>query len=561
MLNLIVSFGIAFISAILVSITLTRWVRGLALNHGWACQRNGTHHTHKLPIPRFGGVPILVTALGICGIQVILSSNKIVAFGFSLLPLAPILLPAVFLFLTGLIDDIADLRPGTKLLCQVIASALLYWGGVRFAFHYVLYGADFGVPLSFLVTVVWIVGISNAMNLIDGIDGLASGSALFIIVTIIVVALTDHNLHVAFAATVVAGAILGFLRYNFNPASIFLGDCGSLLIGFLLSSLVLFRQEARVSTAIAVAVPLVSFGLPIAETALSILRRFLSRKPIFQADKKHIHHRLLDMGWSQRQAVALLYGFCGVCMVLAISLLSPAPPINIVFIVLGVTIFIGLQTLDYPELQEIGHLARSVVKLRAIIEHNIQIRRAASALSTASTLEDVQLIITGLCEGMDLEGFELTIKPLQSSSPPAHRSKPIQWKRASTSTHKLSPCWRVTVLLGSLGRGEAGSLTLIGSIARRSVLFDVTLVAEQLRTALSAAVMHITASTTTPAPEPVLATRSPEKDKYIFVESPAISKISQRRYSRLLPLLPELRKQPAGSDCGAIRIVNEGERG
>src|SRR4029077_7800363 len=159
----------------------------------------------------------------------------------------------------------------------------------------------------FILTLVWIVGIANAFNLIDGIDGLACGSALFSSLVLLILSLIHGRVMVTAIALVLTGALAGFLRYNFNPASIFLGDSGSLFVGFSLAALSL-QGSQKSSTAVAVAIPILAFGLPVVDTSVSIARRFLSGKPIFQGDREHIHHMLLERGWSQRRVALVLYG-------------------------------------------------------------------------------------------------------------------------------------------------------------------------------------------------------------------------------------------------------------
>src|SRR5262249_14709902 len=177
----------------------------------------------------------------------------------------------------GVYDDVHSVGPYWKFLVQAIAGAMLFAGGLRIFDLPVLFGTHqfswyTGLPL----TILWVMAITNAFNLIDGLDGLAAGSALFSTLVVFVVALVGNLSLISLA---LAGAILGFLRYNFNPATIFLGDCGSLFIGFMLSALGLYGAQ-KAPTIIAVAIPVVSFGLPILETSLSVLRRLIGGRPV-----------------------------------------------------------------------------------------------------------------------------------------------------------------------------------------------------------------------------------------------------------------------------------------
>src|SRR6202035_335549 len=202
---------------------------------------------------------------------------------------------------------------------------------------------------------VWVIGLTNAFNLIDGLDGLAAGSALFSTFIVFVVAIFSGSSSLSLLTIVLAGAILGFLRFNFNPATIFLGDCGSLFIGFMLSALALLGAQ-KAATIIAVAIPVVSFGLPILETVLSVIRRLISGRPVFTADREHIHHKLLQHGMTHRQVVIILYGVSAIFAMLSLFLLWPTgSSLGLVLAVIGVGIWIGVQHLGYLEF---GELAR-----------------------------------------------------------------------------------------------------------------------------------------------------------------------------------------------------------
>ncbi|MCU1299305.1 MAG: hypothetical protein JWO91_3583 [Acidobacteriaceae bacterium] len=218
-----------------------------------------------------------------------------------------ILAAGFLVFLLGVYDDICDAGPYLKFSVQAVAATMLYAGNLRIINLPVLFGNhQFSWLVGLPLTVLWVLAITNAFNLIDGLDGLAAGSALFSTIVVFVVALLSHSSFVSLLTLSLAGAILGFLRFNFNPVTIFLGDCGSLFIGFMLSALALLGAQ-KSPTIIAVAIPVVSFGLPILETTLSVFRRLMSGRPVFTADREHIHHKLLQLGFSHRQVVITLY--------------------------------------------------------------------------------------------------------------------------------------------------------------------------------------------------------------------------------------------------------------
>src|SRR3981081_44167 len=245
---------------------------------------------------------------------------------------------------------------------------MLFAGGLRIVNIPVLFG-DHTLPwfVGLAFTIVWVLAITNAFNLVDGLDGLAAGSALFSTLVAFVVALLNGPSLVTVMTIALAGAILGFLRFNFNPATIFLGDSGSLFIGFLLSALALAGAQ-KAPTFVAVAIPVVSFGLPILETLLSIMRRLISGRPIFTADREHIHHKLLQMGFSQRQVVIVLYAVSALFAMLSLFLLWPTgSTMGLVLAVVGTGIWLGVQHLNYLEFGELRRVAQRTLDQRQIV--------------------------------------------------------------------------------------------------------------------------------------------------------------------------------------------------
>src|SRR5208282_980828 len=197
--------------------------------------------------------------------------------------------------------------PRQKLLLETLAAGMVWLAGFRIVSLPIL-GYHVRNPLlSLFVTVFWIVAVTNSLNLIDGLDGLAAGIAFFVTVSVFVVSLLQANYFVCILAITLAGALLAFLRFNFAPATIFLGDSGSLFLGFVLASLAIHTSQ-KSSTLLAIVVPFVAFGLPLMDTSLTVIRRFLSGRPLFHADRDHIHHRLLQNRLTLRVVVLGLYG-------------------------------------------------------------------------------------------------------------------------------------------------------------------------------------------------------------------------------------------------------------
>src|SRR5215831_8518141 len=247
-----------------MSFLLTRSIRNTAMGRGWVSPPGQGRHLHQAPLPRLGGVAIFlafVLSLGAAVVVAALRPN--LQFGSSWRTLSTILVPGFLIFLLGLYDDVRSIGPYPKFTIQAIAGAMLWFGGLRILDLPVLFGArQFPWFIGLALTILWVIGITNAFNLIDGLDGLAAGSALFSTFVIFAVALFNHAVLVTLFTIALAGAILGFLRFNFNPATILLGDSGSMFIGFMLSALAL-QGSHKSPTTIAVAIPVVTFGLPI----------------------------------------------------------------------------------------------------------------------------------------------------------------------------------------------------------------------------------------------------------------------------------------------------------
>jgi UDP-GlcNAc:undecaprenyl-phosphate GlcNAc-1-phosphate transferase len=273
----------------------------------------------------------------------------------------------------------------------MIASLFFAMGGRIDAVSVPFVGSvQLPILVSYLVTVLWLVGIANAFNLIDGMDGLASGAALFASLVILVLSFTQGRPLMIVVSLVLCGSLTGFLRYNFNPASIFLGDSGALFVGFTLASLsVLGTQKA--ATAVAVVVPILAFGFPMVDTAMTMGRRLVSRKPIFEGDKEHIHHMLLARGWSQRKVALILYGVCASFGLAAVIFPASGSRLTgVVLFVISVTIITAVGHLRYHEVDELrAGVRRTVADRRLRVAKNIQVRRAARALSKSSDLHEM----------------------------------------------------------------------------------------------------------------------------------------------------------------------------
>jgi UDP-GlcNAc:undecaprenyl-phosphate/decaprenyl-phosphate GlcNAc-1-phosphate transferase len=481
-----------FISCAFLALLFTWTMRELALAHRWVAPPRSARHLHSKPIPRLGGVAIF--AAFVVSIAAVWMTLKLLGIppAFSSSRLLWILGPACIIFALGLCDDIHPLSPWIKFAVEIGAGLLLCAGG----FSVVQIGSVFGQHqlgsvTGVLVTVFWVVWITNAFNLIDGVDGLAAGSALFATLVVFVNALISGDMLMSFMTAALAGCVLGFLRYNFNPATIFLGDSGSLFIGFTLSALAL--TEARKSpTLIAVSIPVVALGLPIMDTVLSVARRFLSGKPLFSADREHIHHKLLEKGLSQKQVVLLLYAVSGLFGVMSMFMRYPSSRVfAVVLVIVGASVFVGVQHLGYMEFFELRRVAQRTLEQREIIINNLAIRRAKSDLSRAGSLDTICEALRRAFQDNDFEGFEFTIAVQALRAAPGPMSVEIDglyydWSKNSLQTK--GPRWQIALDLVSTRGLPVGALIVYRAYSSRSLRLDINLLTTDFGTAVADAV-------------------------------------------------------------------------
>lgn len=320
---------LALIIALLASFLLTPYIKQLAVKIG-AVDKPDKRKVHTQVMPRLGGLAIyLATMLAIvCSMPITRD-------------LLGILLGGTWIVMVGVLDDKYSLPARVKLAGQMIAAVILVAFDVKIEWLNNPFGGYFYLEyLSIPFTVFWVISFINVVNLIDGLDGLAAGVSGIASITVILVAVHQGYFPVATLTAALAGGIIGFIHYNFNPATIFMGDTGSMFIGYMLAAISIFGAVKSAAT-IALLVPAIALGLPIMDTAFAILRRYSNGRPIFQPDKGHLHHRLLAMGLSQRQAVLLMYGI-SIVLCLAAFVLAEAnvyvAAVVIVLILVGVAV-------------------------------------------------------------------------------------------------------------------------------------------------------------------------------------------------------------------------------
>jgi len=373
-----------------LSLALTPLCRSLALRFGKVDPPDRVRKLHSGAIPRVGGAAIFLAffaAIALVSLFAPAAGWKAVAS-----TVFTHAMPAVVLmFLTGLLDDLVGLTPWQKLAGQGAAAVLACASGVQIesvAGHSIA-GTWWHEPL----TVLWLIACANAFNLIDGVDGLAAGVGLVAALTTFGAALWEGNVSLAFATAAVSGALFGFLRYNFNPATIFLGDCGSLTLGFLLGCFgVIWSQKA--ATLLGMTAPLIAMCLPFIEVAVSVARRLLRGHPIFGPDRRHIHHRLLDRGLTPKRVALVLYGAAGVAA--ACSLLVTIGNRNfggLGIIACSIAIWVGVHRLQYSEFEEARRVVFGGVITR-VINDRVVLRQFEDSLRAAGPSAECWEILT-----------------------------------------------------------------------------------------------------------------------------------------------------------------------
>lgn len=351
--------AIAFLLAFITAFVITPYTIRLAKKVG-AVDYPNDRRINKKPMPRLGGLAVIAGFM-VSAIYLIItmSIEKKVNFAEEGLnrKLIGCLLGAIILGITCYIDDVKDIKPLVKLAGQVIAAIVVVSSGVlidNFTIPFKENNVMLNEVFSFVLTVGWIVGITNAINLIDGLDGLSSGITLISCISLLIIfALNESPLIAIILITALAGAIVGFLPYNFNPAKTFIGDVGSNFMGFAIA-VISILGVAKTYTAIVIIAPIIVLALPIFDTLWAIVRRIVKTKSIkgvFKADKGHLHHRLMAKGYTQKQAVLILYGITATLGMVAIILLDSGIWKALSFALL-VVVFVALGYKDILHLRE-----------------------------------------------------------------------------------------------------------------------------------------------------------------------------------------------------------------
>jgi UDP-GlcNAc:undecaprenyl-phosphate GlcNAc-1-phosphate transferase len=398
----------AFVMAAFVAVVLTPLVRRMALRMG-VVDLPGGRRVHQTSTPRLGGIAIFFAVMLPLTALFFVESSVATAVQNNQLRVMAMLVGGLFMAAMGAYDDLRGIRALYKLYGQIAVGALAFSCGLRIDSIFLPFVGSLEMGIFALpITIFWVVGVINAVNLIDGLDGLAAGIVFFAALTNFIVAYVTGSIVVGAIMATTLGALLGFLLFNFNPARIFMGDSGSYFLGYLLATAALMGASQKASTSVALLAPVIALGVPIFDTLFAVVRRFLERRPLFAPDRGHLHHRLLDMGITHRRAVLILYG---------VSILFTAAAIGIslgrnwevgiailvaTVVVIGLVRFVGvLHSSHHRNRLKRRILERDVDRLRRRLPETLRV------LQEASGADDAWERLTGLAPSLGVAGLEL----------------------------------------------------------------------------------------------------------------------------------------------------------
>jgi UDP-GlcNAc:undecaprenyl-phosphate GlcNAc-1-phosphate transferase len=408
------------------------WIIRFSVKHHLLDQPDNDRRLHLIAVPRLGGVAIFAATAIVAGVLIYWNRWQDTA----VLPY-PKLLPGVVIgaamvFFTGLLDDLKGIPPRGKLFAQTLAALAV----VAYGFQIDQISISPASPvwslglLSVPITVLWIVGMTNAFNLIDGVDGLAGTIALIALAASIGVDLYLHDLRSLFVSVAMLGAVFGFLRFNNNPARIFLGDSGSMTLGFFLSIRLVISATNENGVLYAL-VPIFALAFPLLDTFIAMARRWLRGHAFSRADGRHIHHQVLALGIGTRQTVNLLGFFFAGIGVLGFSVVFAPPQLTFAFMLAAAalmfaSLFYGTRWLGYGEFTEFGRSVASVVRnARTVVREKIRANEIAHQIRNAKSLDEVRIALGVLVDDVRVLDVELVAGNVHVHGPERQQISPV----------------------------------------------------------------------------------------------------------------------------------------
>ena len=482
-------FGIAFISTI-VATPIAKW---LGLRLGLVDNPDNYRKIHQNAIPLGGGIavffgfviPIALTVQYFPGPQSLpaAASEMIIM----------LIIGGSMSMLMGLADDLHNLKARWKIVFQIFAASVAYSGGFRIEAISSPFGnsIDLGFT-SYLVTILWFLVCMNALNLVDGLDGLSAGIGFIVSMTLLGVNFAAGNLLGIMLNACISGALLGFLIFNFNPASIFLGDSGSMFIGFLIAAISLLTKN-KAETATALLIPLMALGLPIFDMLLAIIRRWSRRNPISVADRSHIHHSLLSLGFSQRETVVVLYGISIVlCLASVIMVITRSQYSVFILVLLTLAMVIGTRVLKLLNLTELrDRVLQDHEEHRWRKALTLDVERAVQACGNANSIQELWQSLSQAFEYLSMNRVELRMQDTDFE-------QPLTWRSEQGSDNDQSnsdgDSWHLTLEMLD-GDTKLGSLMFIQQGQIRKIR-HTSMFADRIRGAVQARLIELAANKT-----------------------------------------------------------------
>lgn len=417
------TYIVAFLIATAVAAIATPLVAAFARKYNLFDLPTEARKIHKTATPRLGGVAVVAAFFApLLGLEIYHNDISRLLYADGQL-LVSLLGGGLVIVLLGVFDDIRGASASVKLTVQSIVAVSMWLSGFKIQLLSTPLGAIVHLDeiLSLGLTVLWIVGVVNALNLIDGLDGLASGVALFACCVLFGVSFLDNAVLLSLLMASLAGALVGFLFFNFNPAKIFLGDSGSMFLGFILASASIWTQRKSATTA-ALLIPIIALGVPILDTTLSFVRRVGRGQNPFRADREHLHHRLLALGLSHRRAVMTLYTASAIFGLAALGMLSNDTTQRVIALA-------GALFVVFMIVRKVGIIRGPVIQ-RSAEQIRDDVRAAARSIRAAQSNESAWRALSAVLPDLLCEEIRLTLVPVQVEGSASH-TEVFEWHRAA----------------------------------------------------------------------------------------------------------------------------------
>jgi UDP-GlcNAc:undecaprenyl-phosphate GlcNAc-1-phosphate transferase len=481
------SFFFVFVVAALAAALFMPVVLGLAHRIG------ALDNSRDPPVPRIGGLAVALGCAAALGLVGAVFSPARLALVTALPSIGRVALGASVILVLGLVDDVRPLPAAVKFAVQIGVASAMYALGMQVQFLSLPLGTiDLGAVLAPLATILWLVGICNAFNLLDGADGVAAGSAFFAATAIFLMSVALGHPAMGLVTAGLAGALLGFLPFNFPPARAFLGDSGSMVTGFLLAGLAA-EGSTKGPTLVAITVPLVAFGVPVFDTTITLIRRMVRGHAIFKRDHEHIHHRLLRAGLGPRHVVGVLYVASAAFALAAMMFINPGiRPFGVGLVAFGAGVWVVARSLHLDEVNELARAARHAAAQPWGLALDVQLRNATEQLAGAPSLDGLKEAVAVLLSRSRFDDVLLVVSPKGERRGHAHAWRLENGRFVADSSHRGAGEWEMVCPFE--GAGWRGELRLRWRLGGGSPLPDLYLLLELVQPALAKAAQRIEAT-------------------------------------------------------------------